>query len=460
VIDFKTPAMIQAARAHVGSLRWRLAVNGLFALGAAFVLNSFQIGFSWFLALSLATAFDALLGHAYLDTLRTRDRNTAGALFAWGCAFSVLVVVAMTLHVAAAGGGAGRVLAALIATSVFVSAGLFLFWTPGFMTITAAPAALCLLVLPFLPMLPAPAESYQAALGVLCGGSAFLAYVLRAAMQSADMVKGLNAANAKAKARRVEAELKRAEAEEANRVKSEFLAVMTHELRTPLNAVIGYAEIIQEEMQAEGRRVLADDAGRIGASSRHLLGLIDQILNLSSIDAGQEPLAIRDVEVGALIDDAILAVSAEAEKRGDRLWVRVEPEAQIARIDGGKLALCVGALVSNAVKFTQDGFIAIRVERSDSVAGERLRISVSDTGVGIAASELARIFEPFTQVSEGKTRKSGGMGLGLAMAQRVARRLGGQITVASEPGKGSTFTIDLPVGRTSVEQAARAAKAA
>jgi signal transduction histidine kinase len=458
VIDFQAPAMISAARAHVESVRWRLAVSALFALGAALCLDSVQIGLSWFLAMALATGFDALLGRSYLDSLRVRDRNTAGVLFAWGCAFSVLVIVAMTVHVAAVGGGSGRVLAALIATSVFVSAGLFLFWTPGFMMITAAPAGVCLLLLPFLPMQTGPVESYQGALGVLCGVAAFLSYVVRAAVQSATMVNGLNAANARAKARRVEAELKRAEAEEANRVKSEFLGVMTHELRTPLNAVIGYAELIQEEMQAEGRRAVADDAARIGASSRHLLGLIDQILALSSLDAGQEPLAPRDVDMTKLIDDAMLVVRVEAEARGNRLWARIAPEAERARIDGGKFALCVGAIVANAVKFTRDGLVAIRVERVVDQAGDRLQVIVSDTGVGIAPMDLQRIFEPFTQASQGKTRSAGGMGLGLAMAQRTARRLGGDITVTSELGKGSTFTIEAPIRLAASEPApARAA---
>jgi signal transduction histidine kinase len=446
MIDFQAPATISAARAHVGSLRWRLAVNALFALGAAFALGSFQIGAGWFLALALATGFDALLGRSYLDARRQRDRNTSGALFAWGCAFSVLIIVAMTLHVASAGGESGRVLAALMATSVFVSAGLFLFWTPGFMAITAAPAGLCLLALPFVPMSPGTAEPVHAALGVVCGGAAFLAYVIRAAKQNADLVTGLNAANAKAKARRLEAELKRAEAQEANRAKSEFLTVMTHELRTPLNAVIGYAEMIQEEMQAEGRTALADDAARIGLSSRHLLGLIDQILNMASVDAGHEPLAPSNVDIDKLMNEALLAVEAEASSRGNRLWSRPAPELANVRVDGGKLALCVGAVLSNAVRFTENGFVAVRAELIHHDDADRLRISVSDTGVGIAAVDQDRIFTPFTQLGDPKTRRLGGVGLGLTMARRLARQLGGDISVSSELGQGSTFVIEALVG--------------
>ena len=444
MIKFQDLGTLAAARAHVSSLRWRVAVGTLFALGASFVLDSFAAGFSWFLAVMLSTGFDAMLGHSYLDVRGARERRTSGGLFVWGCAFSVMITAGMTLYLAAAGGGPGRVLGALMAASAFVSAMLFLFRSPGFMMISAAPAALCLLVMPFLPFLPGPADAAMGALGAGCGVAGFFAYVLRAAYYNTNMVNDLRAANAEAQARQAEAEVKRAEAEAANRAKSEFLAVMTHELRTPLNAVIGFAEIIEEDLSAEGRAELAGDAARITGSARHLLKLIDQILSLASIDAGRAEVSSRDVDVRKLVDDAVLAIQPEANSSGNRISVRVAPEAGRAFSDPEKLAICVAALLSNAVKFTSDGLIAVTAERAQHDGHAWLSLAVSDTGIGLTAEDKERIFTPFTQIDASATRAKGGMGLGLSIVQRMARVLGGELSVTSEIGVGSTFTLRVP----------------
>ncbi|MEZ5995922.1 MAG: HAMP domain-containing sensor histidine kinase [Hyphomonadaceae bacterium] len=455
VIDFRDPSTIATARAHIASLRWRIGVGALFAVGVALAVDSFQAGASWFLAIALSTCFDAMLGRSYVDTRHSKDQVTTGTLFVWGCAFSVVVTMAMMLHVAAAGGAPGRVLAVLIAASVFVSATLFLFLAPAFMMVTAAPAALCLMLIPFIPAAHGHSEALQGAVGVGCGVAGFLAYVLRAALQSANMVKGLREANAKVKARQREAEAKRVEAEEANKAKSEFLAVMTHELRTPLNAVIGYSEIIHEDLEAEGRKDLAADASRIGGSARHLLGLIDQILNFNSLEDGASSVSARPVNVRALINECVRAHEEDARERGNRMSVRVSADAEIAVTDADKLSVCLSALLSNAVKFTADGLIAVSAERE---RGERdmLLISVSDTGPGIAEADIQRLFKPFSQLDATTTREKGGMGLGLSVAQRVARALGGSVSVRSEAGTGSTFVIATPM-KLLVDAAARAA---
>lgn len=436
MIDFNHPSTLATARAHVASMRWRVAVGAIFAVGAALVLGSWQIGAAWFLALSLATAFDGLLGKSYLGTRRRRDQTVAGALFAWGCAFSVLVAMAMTLHVAAAGGGPGRVLATLMAASVFVSATLFLFLAPSFMLITAAPAALCLLVLPLLPTTDAAATGGQGALGVACGVAGFLAYVLRAAFQNATLLRGLRAANVKAKDRQIEAEARRAEAEETARSTTRFLNAVTHELRTPLNAVIGYSEIIAEDMAFIGREDSARDAGRIEKSARHLLGLIDQILNVSNADAGHEGLSARELDVRALLQAAVSAHELAAREANNRLSIIVCDDAARAYTDPSKLAVCLGALLSNAVKFTHDGVIAVRAGRK----GDHLVFTVSDSGPGIAAEDAERIFDPFVQLGSTK----GGMGIGLTIARRMAAALGGTLVVTSQTGPGATFKLSVP----------------
>jgi len=450
--------MFAAARAHVSSLRWRMGVGALFAVGASFVLDSFAAGFGWFLAVVLSTGFDAMLGHTYIDVRGQRERRTSGALFVWGCAFSIAVFSAMTLYLAAAGGGPGRILSALMAASALVSVMLFLFQAPGFMLITAAPATLCLLVMAFMPFQPGPADALEGAIGAACGAAGFLAYVIRAALYNGRMVSGLKDANRQAKERALEAEAKRAEAVEANRAKSEFLAVMTHELRTPLNAVIGYAEIIHEDLEAEGRKELADDATRITGSARHLLGLIDQILNLSSIDAGHDPLAPRELDVRKLLEDAVAVVQDDARASGNRISLRVSAEAERAYTDGSKVAVCLAALLSNAVKFTANGLIAVTAEREEDIEGrDQLVIAVSDTGVGIAESDLTRVFAPFTQLDGSSTRTQGGMGLGLSIAQRLAGALGGDVCAVSEFGAGSTFTLRVPMRLAHTQQQVRVA---
>ncbi len=459
MIDFQDPRTIAAARAYVDSVVWRLGVGALFALGASLVFDSLSIGFSWFLAVALSTGFDAMLGRSYIDARGQADRRTTGGLFVWGSAFSVMVFSAMTLHVAGAGGGPGRVLAVLMAASAFVSAMIFLFRARRFMMITAAPAAVCLLTIPFLPLAPGAADIFQSALGAACGVAGFLAYVWRAATHNTRLLDGLRAANREANARRAEAETKRAEAEEANRAKTEFLTVMTHELRTPLNAVIGYAEIIVEDMIAAGCVETAHDAERIGKSARHLLGLIDQILNMTNADAGHAVLASRDVNVRELLEGVLGILRDEMRTNGNRVSLHIGDGAEWAFTDGEKLGVCMSALLSNAAKFTKDGLVAVSAEHTFASDREWLTVAVSDTGVGIAKEHMDHIFKPFTQVENAATRKIGGIGLGLAVARRMAVALGGEICVSSEPGKGSTFVVRVPQ-RVAAPAAALEARAA
>lgn len=452
--------MYAAARGRVMSLRWRFSVGALFAVGASFVLDSFAIGFGWFLALALSMGFDAMLGDSYLESRGHEQRRTAGGMFVWGCMFSIMIFASMPLVLAAMGGGPGRVLGVLMAASSLVSVMLFFFQAPRFMLLSAVPATVTLLAMPFIPgSVLAHADALQEAVGVGCGVAGFLAYIGRAALNNGQMVTGWKAAHKAAKERQLEAEAKRAEAEEANRAKSEFLAVMTHELRTPLNAVIGYAEIIDEDLRAEGRDDLAGDAVRITASARHLLGLIDQILNMASVDAGHEGLSSRDFDVRKLLEDAVGLVAEEARAAGNRIAVRVAADAELAHTDAGKLGVCVSALLSNATKFTANGLIAVTAERDLSGGQEWLAVAISDTGCGIPDADLPRIFTPFSQVDGSSTRTKGGLGLGLSVARRMAQALGGDVTVTSQVGSGSTFTVRVPMRVMARSAEARAAAA-
>ncbi|MEQ1617557.1 MAG: HAMP domain-containing sensor histidine kinase [Terricaulis sp.] len=439
MIQFETASMRAAARAHVESLHWRLAVWGVFALGAALALDSFAAGAAWLLAVALSMGFDAMLGGSYLNARRPKEQRTSGALFVWGCAFSALVFSAMPLYLVAQGGGAGRVLGVLMAASAFVRVLLFLSRARGFMVIVGAPSALCLLAMPFLPIEAAHSNPMQSALAAGCGVVAFLAYVARASLYQNAMLERVRAAHAQAKQEQQLAQAKRAEAEEANRAKSEFLTVMTHELRTPLNAVIGYAEILREDLSTEQSTSRAD-AERIERSARHLLGLIDRILNYAGADAAT-PAALRVVDVRALLEAQIQSSLDEMKAAGNRVSLLVTPEAEQSLSDPSRMGACVAVLLSNAAKFTKQGLIAVTAERR----GDDLAISVSDTGPGIAEEELPRLFTPFSQTGDVRTRAEGGVGLGLAMAQRSASLLGGEISVRSELGRGSTFLIRLPI---------------
>jgi len=456
ILKLNDPAMLSAARGRAVTMKWRVGIGILFMAGAASVMNSFPAGLSWFLVLCLAMSFDQVLAKSYLEARGDEARRTAGGLFVWGSFFSICVFAAMPIALAAFGGGPGRVLGVLMAASSLVSVTLSTFQAPRFMLLSTLPAIASLLIMPVIPFGAGPADPMQATLGVACGVAGFLAYMGRSAFNNTKMVSGWRAANEAAKERQLEAELKRAEAEEANRAKSEFLAVMTHELRTPLNAVIGYAEIIQEDLTADGNKDLADDAGRITVSARHLLGLIDQILNMSSMDAGHEGMALRDVDVRKLIEDAISVVQDEAREAGNRISLRVSTDAEAAHTDGNKLAVSLSALLSNAVKFTSNGLIAVTAEVERHGDTETLVLAVSDTGIGIAKEDLARAFQPFTQIEGGTTRSKGGMGLGLSIAQRMAQALGGDVTASSEFGAGSTFTIRTPL-RIAQPQPTRAA---
>jgi signal transduction histidine kinase len=258
--------------------------------------------------------------------------------------------------------------------------------------------------------------------------------------------------------------LARAEAEASSHAKSEFLATMSHELRTPLNAVIGYAELlhlgIAGSLSVEQRKQVE----RIRDSARHLLGLVNEVLDLAKVEAGRLAVQIRAARAGASLDAAIALVQPAAESRGIRLSSHCDDPALLYEGDDDRVRQILLNLLNNAVKFTlPGGAVSIRCEEvrqtdpSARLAGESsfVRIRVVDTGVGIPHDRIASIFDPFVQVEGGHTRSSDGSGLGLTISRRLARLMGGDLTVHSEPGKGSTFTLWLRVAGKVQREAAR-----
>jgi signal transduction histidine kinase len=247
---------------------------------------------------------------------------------------------------------------------------------------------------------------------------------------------------------RLDAEAERASAVAANKAKSSFLAVMSHELRTPLNAVIGYAEILEEDLKVEGMTQQLDDAGKIRSSGRHLLGVINQVLDLSKIEAGSMETECIEYCPNTLVREVVDTTRQLVESGGNTLAVAAN-DLPLAMGDPTKLRQCLFNLVSNAAKFTSDGVISVEA----SADAGMLTFKVKDTGIGMTEAQMTKIFEPFVQADESTTRKFGGTGLGLAITRKLARLLGGDAQVASKLGLGSTFTLTVLQGSADVKKA-------
>ncbi|HYO45569.1 MAG TPA: GAF domain-containing protein [Gemmatimonadota bacterium] len=247
----------------------------------------------------------------------------------------------------------------------------------------------------------------------------------------------------------------RREAEGASRSKSQFLANMSHELRTPLNAIIGYSEMLVEEAEDTGNEAMLADLGKIHSAGRHLLSLINDILDLSKIEAGKMDLYVEEFALAPVIEDVVSTVKPLAEKSGARLEVVGLGDLGTMRSDVTRIRQVLLNLLSNACKFTQGGTVRLTVAREAGEGGEWLRFLVSDDGIGMTPDQLERLFQAFTQASASTSARFGGTGLGLAISRQFCRMMGGDIQVVSEEGAGSTFTVRLPaVTPTRVPEAA------
>ncbi len=229
-------------------------------------------------------------------------------------------------------------------------------------------------------------------------------------------------------------------AEAANIAKTRFLAIISHELRTPLNAVIGYADLLLEGVGGQLAPVHTEYIGRVKASAWHLLGLIEEILTYSRIEAGRDSVHMQPVDLHAIVHEAAAFIETQTYEKGLELKLSLPDGPAPVQSDPGKLRQILLNLLANAVKFTDRGRIALELEP----AGAGYHLRVRDSGRGIPARDLERIFEPFTPLDQSNTRVNGGTGLGLAIARRYAELLGCTINVDSRAGEGSTFTLAIP----------------
>ena len=246
-------------------------------------------------------------------------------------------------------------------------------------------------------------------------------------------------------------------AEQANRSKSIFLANMSHELRTPLNAIIGYSEMLGEEAEDLGEESFVADLHKIHSAGRHLLGLINDVLDLSKIEAGKMALYLERFALPAVVDDVCTTIRPLIEKNGNALQVRYQGELGEMRSDLTKVRQMLFNLLSNASKFTENGTIGLTLSREgEGGAADWMSIEVADSGIGMSEEQLGGLFRAFTQADASTTRKYGGTGLGLAITRRFCEMMGGSIEVASELGKGAVFTVRLPAETAEQKEAAPA----
>jgi signal transduction histidine kinase len=230
---------------------------------------------------------------------------------------------------------------------------------------------------------------------------------------------------------------------EASQNKSQFVSSMSHELRTPLNAIIGLTEMMVTNAARFGTERALEPLQRVNRAGNHLLGLINQVLDLSKIEAGKLELNPQTVQLAPLIDEVAGTARQLAEQNKNRLVVEAQDNLGTLTVDPMRLRQILLNLLSNACKFTKEGEVALRGRRVSN-GGAWIELSVSDTGIGMTPEQRAKLFEEFTQADATTAQQFGGTGLGLAITRKLARMMGGDVTVTSEPGKGSVFTVRLP----------------
>ena len=234
-------------------------------------------------------------------------------------------------------------------------------------------------------------------------------------------------------------------AEDASDAKSRFLANVSHELRTPLNAIIGYSEILEEDAESEGQMQTAADLQKVHSAAKHLLNLINEVLDLSKIEAGKMEIYPESFDVRPLVEEVIATIESTARKNNNEIVLLCPNDAGVMKSDMVKLRQTLFNLLSNATKFTENGTVQLSVSIEEAEEVDWITFSVSDTGIGMSKEQLAKLFVPFAQADVSTTRKYGGTGLGLTICNHFVEMLGGNLKVESTLGQGSTFTLRLPV---------------
>lgn len=284
-------------------------------------------------------------------------------------------------------------------------------------------------------------------LGIISTIAASLYVAMMALFYAKALASHAELANEAQQHRATALELRRAteEAERAGSAKSDFLAKMSHELRTPLNAVIGYSQILLEDAEEDGDDQSIADLNKIHGAGQHLLKIVNEILDLSKIDAGKMELYNQTTMIEALIADPVASARQAAAERGNAIKLSLAPDIGALTCDIAKVQQALSQILDNANKFTKNGVIEVSARVSQSPTGAQLALRVKDTGVGIPAHQLPNLFQQFTVSGDASTTKYGGTGLGLALSRKLCLLMGGDLSVESTLGSGTTLTICVPV---------------
>ncbi len=273
-------------------------------------------------------------------------------------------------------------------------------------------------------------------------------YSVRVAKEAEDelgvLIDRFNDMLGQVQSRDAELTIAKEQAEQASRTKSSFLANMSHELRTPLNAIIGYSEMLEEEAQERGLAELAEDLAKIHAAGKHLLALINDVLDLSKIEAGKIDLHLESFELGGLVQEVAATIRPLVDKNQNTLELRCPAGIGVMHADLTRVRQILFNVLSNAAKFTRNGRVSLEVLPLRLADRDWIEFTVADTGIGLTPEQRRRLFQSFSQADPLTSRQYGGTGLGLVISQRMAQLMGGDIELESEYGRGSAFTIRLP----------------
>ena len=429
-----------AALGRMRSSYRRVFYSALFCVGVGLATNSALLAFVWVLGVWATQFADRCAAQAFIAAQPARQ-GAAFRRLAWAVFSSTLAFCWIYWPLGLLGGEVGRLLIVLFASVAVLNSVVYLHPTPILMWSVAGPHGLAL----FLPAAFVAQAGKVSALELvtLVGVTGVSLNLLWAGYCSnRALFAKLEDARHEAEAGRIEAQRAEAAALAASEAKSRFLANMSHELRTPLNAIIGFAEILEEDLPGSAP-ASAGDALRIRKAAQHLLGLINDVLDHARIEAGKVELRPQRVALGALLDEVMATTAPLASAHGNALHLDCAAGEHALELltDPLRMRQCLLNLLSNACKFTAAGAVTLQVRRR----GEDLSLAVIDTGPGIGAEDLGRLFQPFVQTDSSHTRAHNGAGLGLVITRQLARMMGGDVTAESQPGVGSTFTFRTPV---------------
>jgi signal transduction histidine kinase len=381
-------------------------------------------GLVWLAAAVLAQLIDTKIAKAHLAG---RVRETTALASAHLATWVYLGAAFITWNTAT---DVGRIVATLQLSASMIHVGLTTTRSPRLTKVLMAPSIIILCGLMIHGVFVSGALSNIEGAALAATFAAFILNFAKGYQSNLNLQKALDAA--------------RTEAQAASKAKSQFLANMSHELRTPLNAIIGYSEILKEDLEAANDDGGARDAARITRAGKHLLTLINELLDISKIEAGKLELSLAPVDVAAEIASTAETIRLQAHANGNRFVMDLAPDLGLAQADAMRFRQVMLNLLSNAAKFTRDGEVSLSARRETTADSASIVIAVADTGIGMSEEQMARLFKPFQQAHAGISEEFGGTGLGLSICERLMALMGGSITVESTPGVGSVFTIRLP----------------